>query len=254
MSDIIFISNTGIGDERVYINASLTEENVIISPYVAPAGSALFGQNSNSYMALAPSSDWAFGTDAFTWEWWQYQVSGTLSGRSQFPRIFETSAYPAVEMGVTIEGAPNTMYIWVGSAFDMSRTLSGQVGKWTHYAVTRTGSSLRLFQDGVQQGVTVTNNENITNTQWLFIGRDSGSTYANVTQFPGYITNLHLVKGACKYTSSFTASTSPITAISGSTVLLLNMTSQDTFAQDSSGYNKQVFTGSSVVWSSNNPF
>ena len=72
-----------------------------------------------------------------------------------------------------------------------------------------------MFLDGTQVGSTVTNSQTITAFNDLVIGNLSALSF----QFNGYISNVRLVKGTAVYTSNFTPSTSPLTAITNTTFL-----------------------------------
>jgi hypothetical protein len=257
MPNIITIGS-GTGN-IITISPSVNAQNVVVSPYAASLGGSIsFGTMLNSYVAFAASSDWAPGTGDFTWEWYQYQTTGSLSGRWQFPRVFECGEYQGlgggIKMGVTIESNPNIMYVWGGTqVIMMSRTLTGnpQVGAWTHFAVTRNGTNLRLFMNGTQQGATVTDSTNISDaTRPLFIGMESGS-YATQTEFPGFITNLHLVKGTALYTGNFIRPSMPLTSVANTKLLLLATTSASCAVD--TAQNLPV-TFSNIAWSSTTPY
>jgi hypothetical protein len=88
---------------------------------------------------------------------------------------------------------------------------------WTHVAVTRAGSTVRLFINGVLSG-TGTSTANHTTAQTFFIGRYGADL---INYFNGYISNLRIVKGTAVYTSTFTIPSTPLTAITNTSLLLL---------------------------------
>jgi hypothetical protein len=100
-------------------------------------------------------------------------------------------------------------------------TIAVADGNWHHVAVTRSGSSIKLFVDGVQSGSTYTSSATFSAgaTNGMYIG-SLGSVGG---YFVGNISSLRVVKGTAVYTSAFTPPTAPLTAISG-TSLLLNYT------------------------------
>jgi len=79
---------------------------------------------------------------------------------------------------------------------------------WHHVAVTRSGSTLRLFVDGVQESSnTVSFTVATNNSGPVVIG---GGAYAPTTRsFSGYIDELRITKGVARYTANFTAPTAP---------------------------------------------
>ena len=91
------------------------------------------------------------------------------------------------------------------------------VNTWYHIAATRSSNSVRLFVDGVQVGSTTTNSDNCTTTnQALNIGRNADT---NIQLLTGYISNLRILKGTAQYTSNFTPPTTPLTAITNTSLL-----------------------------------
>jgi len=86
---------------------------------------------------------------------------------------------------------------------------------WTHVAVSRSGSTIRFFGDGILQ---------FTGTNGSSIGSNSATAYIGFRgdgfhPWLGYISNLRIVKGTAVYTSNFTPSTSPLTAIANTSLL-----------------------------------
>jgi hypothetical protein len=71
-------------------------------------------------------------------------------------------------------------------------------------------------------------------------------------QFPGLITNFHFVKGTSLYTSNFTVSTVPTTAVANTKLLLLNSNSGGLLT-DSSPIGRAVTNVGSVTFSSSSP-
>ena len=86
------------------------------------------------------------------------------------------------------------------------------LNKWQHVAVVRSGTTLTVYLDGVSV-YSVTNGTNFTTTT-LDLG-NYASLYWN-----GYISNFRIVKGTAVYTGNFTPPTTPVTAISGTQVLI----------------------------------
>lgn len=72
---------------------------------------------------------------------------------------------------------------------------------WHHIAVSRTGTTLRGFLDGVL-GFTATNSTDWTNAQALLIGTSATGTSPNIT---GNIQDVRITKGLGRYTSAFSS-------------------------------------------------
>ncbi len=214
-------------------------------PAAAPSGtggSMFFSNSTTSNLLIANDADLRFGTGDFTIEWWQYQTDSNSA-----PRIFSIGTYNTASIAVSIEGS--TFYFWGSGATSMGSV--SLKNAWHHVAVTRSGTSLRVFIDGTQLGTTRTNSTNFNNTtQSLRLGNETvasvGATYG------GYLTNFHWIKGTAKYTTNFTPSTTPLTTDANSK-LLLKATDSATVATDSSVLGKTV-TNNNVAWNSRTPF
>jgi hypothetical protein len=95
---------------------------------------------------------------------------------------------------------------------------------WSHVALVRSGSganNLKIYVNGVQQGAAQTAvTYSIAGGNFIL----GSGAYRQNPQFAGnaayYISNVRLTKSAI-YTTDFTPSTSPLTAISGTTLLIL---------------------------------
>ena len=87
---------------------------------------------------------------------------------------------------------------------------------WHHVAFTRSGSTCYLFVDGVQQNTTTGSGTSTGSTARI------GTSFFASRDFSGYISDFRFVTGSAVYTSAFTPPTTPLTAISG-TQLLLSM-------------------------------
>lgn len=160
---------------------------------------------SSQYLSVAANSALGLGTGDFTIEYWCYpnSISGT-------PTLidFRSSAGDTVISDYLSSGAP-VIYINSSNAATSSQALSA--GAWAHVAYTRSGTTLRIFVNGVQTA-SVTNSYNMGSSQPLRIANNiAGSAYFN-----GYISNLRITKGQALYTSAFTPSTSPLTTTSQS--------------------------------------
>ena len=218
------------------------------APPIVTGGSLFFDGTAASNLSIANDADFRNGTGDFTIEWFQY---ATTVGNS-FPRVFSIGSYASQSIAVSQEGSDSsrTFYAWVSGANSME---SGQTytGVWIHFAISRSGTSLRVFKNGTQIGSTLTNSTNFSDsTNALRIGNETSTSVG--AAFKGYITNFRWTKGVALYTANFTRPSAPLTA-SANTSLLLLATTSGTATTDSSGKGKTV-TNSGVVWNSLTPF
>ena len=73
-------------------------------------------------------------------------------------------------------------------------------GTWTHIAITRSGTTARMFYDGTQVASATTAHDFVDAA--FYIGQDGGSN-----AFIGYIDDLRITKGYARYTANFTPPT-----------------------------------------------
>ena len=169
------------------------------------AGAVEFDGTSD-YLDIASSTDFAFGTGDFTIEVWVYLKSNTLG--VIYSNEIADSLFLYLSSGNLVVRNYGT-----ANLFDLT---APSLNTWTHIALSRSGTDLRLFFNGVQQGSTVTNS-----TDWTQNGTEIGA-YSNGTQsLNGYMSNLRVVKGTALYTSNFTPKRQPILPESAPNTVLL---------------------------------
>lgn len=189
-----------------------------------------------SYLSAPNSSLFNFGSNDFTIEAWVY-----------------SSSYTGENVIVSLYGYSNNRRAWylgVNASTIEFRTDDTGTGAtvvngvttllpnaWYHVAAVKTGTSVRLYLNGVldvtgSAAATVYNNT----VDPVYIGA-VGPTLAGY--YLGVISNLRILNGTALYTSNFTPSTTPLTNITN-TVLL---TAQSNVYKDNSSNN---FTISSV--------
>jgi len=164
------------------------------------------------YLNTPTNAAFTFGTGDLTLECWIYQ---TATSTSTYRVIFADNVYGSAG-GYTLYSYNNALNLWKGGAGGEIIAPAGTItlNTWNHVAWTRSGSSNRLFINGAQVGATTTDSTNYTGTASYI-----GSSVAGTFPFAGYISNARIVKGTAVYTTTFTPSTTPLTAISGTSLL-----------------------------------
>ena len=161
----------------------------------------------------ATSSDFAFGTGAYTLEFWvkcgrasgENGLFGTFTSGAHGIGIWHNGANLYFEERVNgYAGAPRVTY----STFDWSN--------WNHLAMSRdsTSGTMRAFVNGVQVGTVTSSLKDLTATSETTIGHNG----AAANNAMAYISNLRL-NNTQLYTAAFTPPTEKLTAVAG-TVLL----------------------------------
>jgi len=184
----------------------------------AYGGSAYF-DGAGDYLTVPSNAAFSFGTGDFTVEFWMYMTS--YGSDNQNIIDFRGSAgFPQVNIAIYLENVSGTgtkqLRLWNGSA-DAAATVNNFVlNSWAHIVATRSSNSLRFFVNGGQIGSTTTVTTNYSNSSGVYVGAYTGGA----APYYGYISNLRVVKGTAVYTAAFTPPTAPVTAISGTSLLL----------------------------------
>ena len=195
-----------------YGDTAVSKFSPFPSPQVATSvistGSVYF-DGSTSCLTVPNSSQFDFGTGDFTVEAY---VNPSSTGTN---KTFLSTYVDSVNGWALGYRDTNNFQLGVGDTSLISCNW-GSSNSWIHVAVTRSGTNLRMFFNGIQQGATVTNSTNITSTNALQVGRIH-PTWGQY--FYGYVSNARIVKGQALYTANFTPPTSPLTAITGTSLL-----------------------------------
>ena len=174
------------------------------------SGSFLFDGDSD-YFTFAPGGDFAFGTADFTIECWCYSKNrGTydyiIDGRNSGQTTGTwTLAYGYSGSGSSLSG--NLEFASGGSTLLECPTANNpEAGRWFHVAVARSGTSLKMFIDGVEVTSATNSTDFSTSPSTSYIG----TRYSQQHYWDGYMQDIRVYKGVAKYTSDFTpASTNP---------------------------------------------
>jgi hypothetical protein len=165
---------------------------------------------SDAYASLA------FGTGDFTIELWCYQVSKA----SGYPRLINFNADYTTNthalMMNTNDAVNKFRYAVPGNMGDaiMVSTTTLASNKWYHVAVTRSGTTFRLFVNGTQES-TYTSSATVDSNAAAYITLGDTPTMTASEQFNGYIDDLRITKGLARYTTSFTPPTAPLPTSGG---------------------------------------
>ncbi len=158
-------------------------------------------------LTLASSSDFNFGTGDFTFEGWLKPNNNT-----DF-QIFLNWGSDNPSIGISND---NNSYIYYNSTVNTKIAGIAAVGQWTHYAISRSSGTTRLFLNGELKN-SFSDSHNY-GAQALSIGGYSNETF----NWNGRISNVRIVKGTALYTSSFRPSTVPFTNITNTKLLCCN--------------------------------
>lgn len=208
-----------------------------VVPYNLPtttSGSMYMTTGTSDYVILPNTTALAMSTGDFTIEGWVYPLS-----TGQLTMVCLTT-------NLQIFTYNNSFYIYDNG----TQTAGGTVvlNTWLHFAVVRSGTSLKGYVNGVQV-ISVTSSSNFASGS-NYLGFNTGS----VTN--GYISNLRIVKGTAVYTSAFTPPIAPLTAVSGTSLLTLQTKSahNNNTYQETSSYNNLLTVAGTPSQGTFSPF
>ena len=228
----------------IQANASFDRANSALVLTPPESGSVSFNGSTQS-LTVPSNAAFAFGTGDFTIEAWFY-----LTAAGDAYRFIYSQPRTGTSLDIRFgnDGFGNKLQVslnsgTLGSVWSCNITQTSAIGSWKHVALTRSGSTCRLFVNGVQQSLgsganpgsfpvtSFTDSSNIsTPTSTIKIGQT----------LAGYISNLRAINGTAVYTSTFTPPTSPLTSTGSDTSLLLGTINGAGFLTDSSPYNSTV--------------
>jgi hypothetical protein len=187
----------------------------------APAGFSVALSGTSSYLSVANNAAFDLPAD-FTIEMWAYfnvttdqvLIAKWWTGGTQWVLQFRAAGSDSIANQHWRFFAGNGSQAAVD--FQESSTTSVLTSTWYHIALTRSGSSYRIFRNGVQVGTTYTNATAITSTtDPMTIGQFGNAGAGGVN---GYLSNVRIVKGTALYTTTFTPPTQ-LFLVSGTSIL-----------------------------------
>ena len=215
--------NGKIQDFRVYPGVAKYTSNFVVpatSPNILPdtpsgvsGGSkltkitdgAVSFDGSGDYLDLPSSTDFAFGTGDFTMEFFLY--SREIKNVNLF-------SFTDDRTNIGLNGSGNVNY-YDGSV-NAAPNNSITTNRWYHIAVTKSGTSMNIWLNGVSIHSFTSSYDAGTSARNPNLGArfDGSSNYLN-----GFISNFRVVKGTALYTSNFTPPTRELTNVTNTKLL-----------------------------------
>jgi len=183
------------------------------SPY-GSGWSNYFNGSSTTPLNFPDNNGFTFDAD-FTIEAWVF-----LSSTSAFQIVTSKWDVGGQEWILAVDANGVAEFHWApysegGPAIESS---SGAVtaNQWTHLAAVRSGSTITLYVNGTSVGTRTNGTAGTNRATLVTVGY---LQYLGGDRMTGYVSNLRIVKGTAVYTSAFTPSTTPLTAVSGTELL-----------------------------------
>jgi uncharacterized protein (DUF427 family) len=206
-----------ISSNAIGLNTSGSPSVQAFSPFnptaswsAATNGGSGYFDGSGDYLTVPTSSAVAFGTGDFNIEFWIYPT--TLSS------VYVPFDSRGGGTGIAFYTNGSTINVAVSGTTNWFTGVSLTANTWTHIALSRQSNAVKFFLNGNVAGSSTQTTSFGNNT--TYIGQDS---FASNQFWPGYISDVRVVKGTAVYTAAFTPPTAPLTNITN-TSLLLNYT------------------------------
>lgn len=209
-------TSTNGANNNVFIDSSTNNFNIQRNGNTSQGTLSPYGYNRSNYFdgtgdyLTAPSNVALNLPGDFTVEFWAYPTAS----------IFAASIAGTTSSSMGFDGAG--YFYFLNSVSQYLRATDASflpLHTWTHVAISRSGSTLKIFRNGIDNGI-AENTGSASTATFTFSGLNIGySPHVNGGIFTGYISNFRIVKGTAVYTTAFTPPTTPLTAIANTSLL-----------------------------------
>lgn len=223
VSLLLDTSSTGGATNNTFLDSSANNFSITRNGNTTQGSFSPFGSNwsnyfdgSSDYLSIASSNIVNFGTGDFTAEAW---VNLNVIDTSIDTIIGNYNNGSNGGFGWYINrGTNGGIQVYSGNSLIVSADSAVTARSWNHVAICRASGTSRIFVNGViVASAADSSNYGADNSATGIGGTPPGS--GALAPFPGYISNVRVVKGTALYTTAFTPSTTPLTAVSGTSLL-----------------------------------
>jgi hypothetical protein len=189
------------------------------------SGSVAFNGGTLQHVVTPSGIQYSFGSGDFTIECWLYPTSlsyvglmGNNSNSGSFWVIWNPS--------------PGFCRFETQSGISITSSVALITNRWTHFAISRSGTTLRMFYDGVQvasltSGLVIDNGTN----NYISLG---GFNQSGNISFIGNIDDFRITKGVARYTTGFIPLDAPFPDNIGAPYITANLQAYYDFSNASS--------------------
>jgi YVTN family beta-propeller protein len=186
-------NGTSIVDTSNYKNIITNSSNVQLntSQCITGTQSLYFDGSANQYLNFPYSEQFNFGSGDFTIEAWFKFESFCAQGTSLLGQWIGISSY--------VGSNGELLFNYGGSSYTiLSPANTIKLGKWTHLAFTKNDGLVKVYVNGYSSGQAYLPGVIPVGTGDMFVGG-----YLGRASFKGYIDDLRVTKGICRYKDNF---------------------------------------------------
>ena len=222
---LLTCQNNGFVDNSVSAHAITVFGNTSVVPFgpydhnpydPAVNGGSVHFDGVGDYLTTTNTNIGNFGTANFTVEFWLYN-QGSLAAFGQPISAYNANnavSHWAIQLDRDVVG---NIYWYNSINLGINSSIKLVNNRWTHLAVVRNSGTTTMYVNGLPAG-SFSDSTNYVTPSGLTIGSDLANPQN--WEFNGYLSNLRIVKGTAVYTAAFTPPTAPVTAISGTSLLI----------------------------------
>ena len=265
-----YLADVNLIDGQALTPASFGETDSDTNQWVPIKYASGWGTN-GFYLPFSNGSDWSyrfdgngdwitvpsnsgnpfdFGTGDFTIEGWFYTQR---NGSATYYWGISQGGGASQKINFGDASGNGTLGVDINGTTVINSSTVDTLDKWVHLAVVREGTGanqLKLYANGTLVGSGTSSVDFTSFTANFVLGHNGEYWPSAAAAFDGYISNFRVVKGTAVYTSSFTPSVSPLTAISGTTYL----TAQSSTFVDNSSLGQTVTVNGNTYADKNSSF
>ena len=171
---------------------------------------SMYFDGNGDYIQLEGMDDRYYGD--FTVEMWVKFNSYNSGSGVPNSRIFVSrqggNHADNLQLIIDYTGTAGSIDVWTNTYHITDGTTNIADNNWHHVAVSRQGTSMKLFIDGTQEGSTATTSQSFLFWDTRLGARDNTADAS--TKYTGYMSDVRITKGLARYTSNFTAPTAAL--------------------------------------------
>jgi len=177
-------------------------------------GASAYFDGTDDYLTSADSSDWTFGNDDFTIDFWVKVNTLPTPGNCAIIMTHDEDGLNG--WVVRVYGGAGPSYCWEFFSFDAGKSTITMVknafpNDWNHVALVRDGDNWMFFQDGTLADTATINANSVTDFAGsLYVGINGGGATSDLN---GWLDEMRISKGVARWTSDFTPPSQPYEVI-----------------------------------------